>query len=146
MLAHLGVHMLITRITLLNHVEQATVPSDPNLLVHPLANQRCPGELCPEQFIGAERVTVRLRPVTSSFLFQLRVLTDTLASHKDIEIACRAVTPVIERITNDPTLAESLANWQVLAQSALVQAQVHQMLDAMTRMQAQMQPTSDLVD
>lgn len=56
------------------------------------------------------------------------------------------MTPAIERITNDPTLAESVANWQVLAQSALVQAQVHQMLDEMTRMQAQMRQTSDLVD
>jgi len=75
---------VITRITLLNHVEQSTAARDPNLLVHPLANQRCPGDLCPEQPIAAERLTVRIRPATSNYLFQLRVLTLPVADQSDI--------------------------------------------------------------
>ena len=79
-------HAVITRITLLNHVEQATAGSDPNLLVHPLANQRCPGALCPDQPIAAERLTVRLRPATSNYLFQLRVLTLPVAQPHDVAV------------------------------------------------------------
>jgi hypothetical protein len=80
---------VITRITLLNHVEQATATGESNLLVHPLANQRCPGDLCPEQPIAAERLTVRIRPATSNYLFQLRVLTLPISQSNDISAYSR---------------------------------------------------------
>jgi hypothetical protein len=65
----------IDRISLVNHVEQATTAVDANLLVHPQANQRCPGALCPESQTSAERMTLRIKPFGSNYLYQLRVLT-----------------------------------------------------------------------
>jgi hypothetical protein len=80
---------VITRITLLNHVEQETALQEPNLLVHPLANQRCPGDLCPDQAMAAERLTVRIRPATPNYLFQLRLLTQPTTKPADISAYSR---------------------------------------------------------
>lgn len=65
---------LIDRISLVNHVEQETTNTDPNLLVHPLANQRCPGDLCPDTNVASEKLTVRIKPVSANYVYQLRVL------------------------------------------------------------------------
>jgi hypothetical protein len=65
---------LIERVSLLNHVEQGTAFSDPNLLVHPLANQRCPGDLCPDTGEPSEKLTIRLKPISTNYVYQLRVI------------------------------------------------------------------------
>lgn len=66
---------LIERVSFLNHIEQKTAMNDPNLLVHPLANQRCPGELCPDTIDPMEKLTIRVQPVSSNYVYQFRVLT-----------------------------------------------------------------------
>lgn len=65
---------LIERVSLLNHVEQDTTPSESNILVHPLANQRCPGDLCPDTSEPSEKLTIRIRPVSPNYVYQFRVL------------------------------------------------------------------------
>lgn len=65
---------LIQRISLLNHVEQETTAIESNLLVHPLANQRCPGDLCPETNEPSEKLTIRIKPISPNYVYQLRVL------------------------------------------------------------------------
>jgi hypothetical protein len=68
---------LVERISFLNQIEQETLKDDPSLLVHPMANQRCPGVLC-ENHVGtegAERLTVRLQPVRPNYPYQLRVVS-----------------------------------------------------------------------
>lgn len=94
----------VDRVTLLNHVEQGTARGEPNLLVHPQANQRCPGALCEEQPSAAERLTIRITPMSANYLYQLRVLTSEVLDHEDLStyvrplkgdsIACR-----VERAT-----------------------------------------------
>ncbi|MBI5722080.1 MAG: hypothetical protein HZC37_30780 [Burkholderiales bacterium] len=109
---------VITRITLLNHVEQATAEGDPNLLVHPLANQRCPGDLCPDHPIAAERLTVRIRPATPNYLFQLRVLTLPVAKPEDIAAYSRPLqgerlTCRVERATTANYIARQPKEMQI---------------------------------
>jgi len=79
----------IERITLLNHIEQGTAKGEPNLLVHPQANQRCPGALCEEQPIAAERLTIRVTPMSPNYFYQLRVLTSEVLNHEDLSIYVR---------------------------------------------------------
>lgn len=96
---------LIERISLLNHVEQDTAPSEPNVLVHPLANQRCPGDLCPDTSEPSEKLTVRIKPVSPNYVYQFRVLFKDPAAHNqlkayvkpllDEKIACRVETVTI---------------------------------------------------
>lgn len=81
----------INRISFVNQVEQATAPDDNNLLVHPLAGQRCPGELCPEVSATSksERLTMRIHPVTSNYLYQLRVVTAKAVTPQEINVYSR---------------------------------------------------------
>ncbi|MDP3752645.1 MAG: hypothetical protein Q8Q98_12385 [Polaromonas sp.] len=107
----------IDQISLINHVEQETTRIEANLLVHPLANQRCPGDLCPAQTIGAEKLTIRLKPVSPNYLYQLRILTTPAVSEDRIKVYVRplqgeAMPCRVERAT--------LANY-VARQSKLVQ-------------------------
>lgn len=79
----------IERVTLLNHVEQGTAKEEPNLLVHPQANQRCPGALCEDQPSAAERLTVRISPMSPNYLYQLRVLTSDVLSDENVSAYVR---------------------------------------------------------
>lgn len=79
----------IDRVTLLNHVEQGTATGEPNLLVHPQANQRCPGALCEDQPSAAERLTLRISPMSPNYLYQLRVLTSDVLSHEELSTYVR---------------------------------------------------------
>jgi hypothetical protein len=74
------------RVGLINQVEQETTGSEPNLLVHALANQRCPGDLCPEQNSSAEKLTVRLKPVGTNYLYQFRVLTSKALDGNQLKV------------------------------------------------------------
>ena len=94
----------VDRVTLMNHVEQGTAGSEPNLLVHPQANQRCPGALCEEEPGPAERLTLRITPMSSNYLYQLRVLTSDVLGHQDLSTYVRplkgdAMTCRVERAT-----------------------------------------------
>jgi hypothetical protein len=55
-------------------------------LVHALANQRCPGDLCPEQNSSAEKLTVRLKPVGTNYLYQFRVLTSKALDGNQLKV------------------------------------------------------------
>lgn len=61
------------RISLVNHVEAPATGGETNLLVHPQANQNCPGELCQQQSAGGDRLTLRIKPFGSNYLYQFRV-------------------------------------------------------------------------
>jgi hypothetical protein len=110
---------LIERVSFLNHVEQETTSSDPNVLVHPLANQRCPGDLCPDTVEASEKLTVRIRPVSPNYVYQFRVLfkdsdaqTELKAYIKplrDEKIACRVETATLSNF-----LARQSRGFQVL--------------------------------
>lgn len=96
---------LIERVSLLNHVEQDTVSSEPNILVHPLANQRCPGDLCADTSDASEKLTVRIKPVTSNYVYQFRVIFKASQADSklkayvkpllDEKIACRVETTTL---------------------------------------------------
>ena len=96
---------VIDRISLINQVEQETAgSSEPNLLVHPLANQRCPGDLCPEQSTSAEKLTVRLKPVGTNYLYQFRVLTSKALEANQLKVYVKplqddAIACRVERAT-----------------------------------------------
>jgi hypothetical protein len=77
---------LIERVSLLNHVEQGTTLSSLNVLVHPLANQRCPGDLCPETVTASEKLTVRIKPVSPNYVFQFRVLLGDPAAYRQLKV------------------------------------------------------------
>lgn len=77
---------LIERISFLNHVEQESTPSGDNLLVHHLASQRCPGDLCPETIDANEKMTVRISPVSPNFVYQFRVLMTKSASIDNLKV------------------------------------------------------------
>ncbi|MCF8176621.1 MAG: hypothetical protein K9K30_15390 [Burkholderiaceae bacterium] len=93
---------LIHHVSFLNHVDQKTTVSESNVLVHPLANQRCPGDLCPETSEASERLTVRIKPMSSNYVYQFRILFEDPEAHKqmkvyvrprlDEKIACRVET------------------------------------------------------
>ncbi len=80
---------LVERVSLLNHVEQGSAGSETNLLVHPQANQRCPGALCEEQPVAAERLTIRINPMSTNYLYQLRVLTSNSLGPEDVNTYVR---------------------------------------------------------
>jgi hypothetical protein len=94
----------VDRITLLNHVEPSPTRAETNLLVHPQANQRCPGALCDDQPVAAERLTFRITPMSPNYLYRFNVLTSDLLSHEHLtayvrplkgeEVICR-----VERAT-----------------------------------------------
>lgn len=109
----------VERITLLNHVEQGTAKGESNLLVHPQANQRCPGALCEDQPSPAERLTLRIVPMSSNYLYQLRVLTSDLLGGEDISayvrplkgdsVACRVeLTNAANFVARQPKLVQLL--------------------------------------
>lgn len=79
----------VDRITFMNHVEQRTAGNESNLLVHPQANQRCPGVLCEEQTGPAERLTLRITPMDPHYVYQLRVLTSDVLDHRNIKTYVR---------------------------------------------------------
>lgn len=93
---------LIDRISFLNHVEQKTTSNEPNVLVHPLANQRCPGDLCPDTSEASEKLTIRIKPVSPNYVYQFRVVVKDPDTHTqlkayikpllDEKIACRVET------------------------------------------------------
>ncbi|UUZ70082.1 hypothetical protein LP416_13325 [Polaromonas sp. P2-4] len=77
---------LIERISFLNHVEQNSIPSSSNLLVHHLASQRCPGDLCPETTDPGEKMTVRLNTVSPNYVYQFRVLITELSNPDNLKV------------------------------------------------------------
>jgi hypothetical protein len=77
---------VIERVSLLNHVEQETISSEPNVLVHPLANQRCPGDLCPDTAVASEKLTVRVRPITPNYVYQFRVILSKPSANSHIKV------------------------------------------------------------
>lgn len=83
---------LIERVSLVNHVEQETT-TDPSILVHPLANQRCPGDLCPDTSEPSEKLTVRIRPVSPNYVYQLRVLFTNPVAPSNLKVY---VKPLLE--------------------------------------------------
>lgn len=80
---------VIDRVSLINHVEQDLGRGEISLLVHPLANQRCPGDLCPEQTGSAEKLTVRLAPVETAYSFRFRVLTSMSLPAEQLRVYSR---------------------------------------------------------
>lgn len=86
---------LIERVSLLNHVEQETTSAEPNVLVHPLANQRCPGDLCPETGEASEKLTVRIKPVTPNYVYQFRVLFKEREGNNKLKVY---VKPLLDEI------------------------------------------------
>lgn len=96
---------VIDRVSLVNQVEQETTGvTESNLLVHPLANQRCPGDLCPEQSFSAEKLTVRLKPVGTNYIYQFRVLTSKALTAEQLKVYVKplqdeAIVCRVERAT-----------------------------------------------
>jgi len=80
---------LVDRVSLVNHVETAPTGTQANLLVHPLANQRCPGDLCPNVINPTGRLTIRLKPVTANYLYQFRVVTNPAVEASDVKVYVR---------------------------------------------------------
>lgn len=111
-------HGVIERVSLLNQVEQETTPDGLNLLVHPLANQRCPGDLCPDQTGSAEKLTVRLKPVGTNYSYQFRILASRAVTADQIRVYSR---PLQEEVSS--CRVESAAATNFLArQSPISQA------------------------
>lgn len=110
---------LVERVSLLNHVEQGSASSETNLLVHPQANQRCPGALCEEQPVAAERLTIRISPMSPNYLYQLRVLTSNSLKPEDINTYVRPlrddqVTCRVERAAASNFVARQPRELQLL--------------------------------
>lgn len=110
---------LIDRISLLNHVEQASAGAEPNLLIHPLANQRCPGDLCADQASSAERLTVRIKPVGTNYLYQLRVVTSKNLGPDEVRVYSRplqgeSIACRVERATAANYVARQAKEVQIL--------------------------------